>query len=108
VAFLSPQLLDLLRWGRVLSTAKAARVLGFRAARDSRCGHSRSTSLNALVLRYEPDNKGYQYEKELEDFITPGPQCPKTESRHPGPPRLPGRWPGIARPEGARSPGRGR
>src|SRR5207245_9424257 len=36
IAFLSPQLLDLLRWGRTLSTAKAARELGFRAARDSR------------------------------------------------------------------------
>jgi UDP-glucose 4-epimerase len=68
VAFLSPQLLDLLRWGRVLSTAKAARVLGFRAARDSRAAFEEYVS-QRRVLRYEPDNKGYQYEKELEDFI---------------------------------------
>src|ERR1700687_3274250 len=34
VAVLAPQLLDLLRWGRTLSTAKSARQLGLRAARD--------------------------------------------------------------------------
>src|SRR4029077_19067278 len=68
VAFLSPQLLDLLRWGRVLSTTKAARLLGFRAARDTRAAFEEYIS-QRRVLRYEPDNKGYQYEKELEDFI---------------------------------------
>jgi UDP-glucose 4-epimerase len=68
MAFLSPQLLDLLRWGRVLSTAKAARVLGFRAARDTRAAFEEYVS-QRRVLRYEPDNQGYQYEKELEDFI---------------------------------------
>jgi UDP-glucose 4-epimerase len=68
VAFLSPQLLDLLRWGRVLSTAKAARALGFRAARDTRAAFEEYVS-QRRVLRYEPDNQGYQYEKELEDFI---------------------------------------
>jgi UDP-glucose 4-epimerase len=68
VAFLSPQLLDLLRWGRVMSTSKAARLLGFRAARDTRAAYEEYIS-QRRVLRYEPDNQGYQYEKELEDFI---------------------------------------
>ena len=68
VAFLSPQLLDLLRWGRVLSTSKAARMLGFRAARDTRAAFEEYIS-QRRVLRYEPDHHGYQYEKELEDFI---------------------------------------
>src|ERR1700693_4637073 len=68
VAFLSPQLLDLLRWGRVLSTAHAAHVPGFRAARDTRAAFEEYIS-QRRVLRYEPDHQGYQYEKELEDFI---------------------------------------
>jgi UDP-glucose 4-epimerase len=68
LAFLSPQLLDLLRWGRTLATAKASRELGFRASRDTRAAfedfiHQRR------VLRYQPDPHAYQYEKELEDFI---------------------------------------
>ena len=68
VAFLSPQLLDLLRWGRTLSTAKAARELGFRAARDTRAAFEDFIQ-ERRVLRYEPDHHAYQYEKELEDFI---------------------------------------
>jgi UDP-glucose 4-epimerase len=68
LAFLSPQLLDLLRWGRSLSTAKAARELGFRAARDTR-GAFEDFIQQRRVLRYEPDRHAYQYEKELEDFI---------------------------------------
>jgi len=68
VAFLSPQLLDLLRWGRILSTAKASRLLGFRAIRDTRAAFEEYIS-QRRVLRYAPDNQGYQYEKELEDFI---------------------------------------
>jgi UDP-glucose 4-epimerase len=68
VAFLSPQLLDLLRWGRILSTAKASRLLGFRAVRDTRAAFEEYIS-QRRVLRYTPDNQGYQYEKELEDFI---------------------------------------
>jgi UDP-glucose 4-epimerase len=68
VAFLSPQLLDLLRWGRTLSTAKAARELGFRAARDTRAAFEDFVQ-QRRVLRYEPDRYAYQYEKELEDFI---------------------------------------
>jgi UDP-glucose 4-epimerase len=68
VAFLSPQLLDLLRWGRSLSTAKAARELGFRAKRDTRAAFEDFIQ-QRRVLRYEPDRHAYQYEKELEDFI---------------------------------------
>jgi UDP-glucose 4-epimerase len=67
-AFLSPQLLDLLRWGRSLSTAKAARGLGFRAARDTKVA-VQDFVRERKVLRYEPDRYRYQYEKELEDFI---------------------------------------
>ena len=68
LAFLSPQLLDLLRWGRSLSTAKAARELRFRAARDTRAAFEDFIQ-QRRVLRYEPDHHAYQYEKELEDFI---------------------------------------
>src|SRR5204862_2919004 len=68
IAFLSPQLLDLLRWGRTLSTTKAARELGFRAARDTRSAFEDFIQ-HRRVLRYEPDHRVYQYEKELEDFI---------------------------------------
>jgi hypothetical protein len=68
IASLSPQLLDLLRWGRTLSTAKASRLLGFRAARDTRAAFEEYIS-QRRVLRYTPDHHGYQYEKELEDFI---------------------------------------
>jgi UDP-glucose 4-epimerase len=68
IAFLSPQLLDLLRWGRTLNTAKTARELGFRAARDTRAAFEDFTQ-QRRVLRYEPDRHAYQYEKELEDFI---------------------------------------
>jgi hypothetical protein len=68
IAFLSPQLLDLLRWGRTLSTKKAARELGFRAARDTRAAFEDFIQ-QRRVLRYEPDRHAYQYEKELEDFI---------------------------------------
>jgi UDP-glucose 4-epimerase len=68
IAFLSPQLLDLLRWGRTLSTAKAARELGFRAGRDTRTAFEDFVQ-QRRVLRYEPDRHAYQYEKELEDFI---------------------------------------
>jgi UDP-glucose 4-epimerase len=68
VAFLSPQLLDLLRWGRTISTAKAARQLGFRAARDTQAAFEDFIQ-QRRVHRYAPDHQAYQYEKELEDFI---------------------------------------
>ena len=68
LAFLSPQLLDLLRWGRTLSTAKAGRELGFRARLDTRAAFEDFIQ-QRRVLRYAPDRRTYQYEKELEDFI---------------------------------------
>jgi UDP-glucose 4-epimerase len=68
VAFLSPQLLDLLRWGRTLAVNKASRELGFRAERDTRAAFEDFIQ-QRRVLRYEPDRHAYQYEKELEDFI---------------------------------------
>ena len=68
LAFLSPQLLDLLRWGRSLATAKAARLLGFRAVRDTRTAFDDYVQ-QRRILRYQPDRHAYQYEKELEDFI---------------------------------------
>lgn len=68
LAFLSPQLLDLLRWGRTLSTTKATRELRFRATRDTRAAFEDFIQ-QRRVLRYEPDHHAYQYEKELEDFI---------------------------------------
>ena len=68
VAFLSPQLLDLLRWGRSLSTTRASRELGFRASRNTAAAFEDFIQ-QRRVLRYEPDRHAYQYEKELEDFI---------------------------------------
>jgi UDP-glucose 4-epimerase len=68
LAFLSPQLLDLLRWGRTLSATKAARQLGFRASRDTGAAYEDFIQ-ERRVLRYQPDRNAYQYEKELEDFI---------------------------------------
>ncbi len=68
IAFLTSQLLDLLRWGRSLSTSKAARSLGFRASRDTEEAFIDYIQ-HRRVLRYEPDRHTYQYEKELEDFI---------------------------------------
>lgn len=68
LASLSPQLLDLLRWGRTLSTVKAARELRFRAVRDTQAAFEDFIQ-QRRVLRYEPDRHAYQYEKELEDFI---------------------------------------
>jgi UDP-glucose 4-epimerase len=76
LAFLSPQLLDLLRWGRSLSTAKAARSLKFRAARDTMAAFEDFVQ-QRRVLRYEPDRNAYQYEKELEDFIHSRQQSPE-------------------------------
>jgi len=68
VAFLSPQLIDLLRWGRTVSTAKAAAELDFRAARDT------LTALDDYiqqrrVLDFLPSHRAYQYDRELEEYI---------------------------------------
>lgn len=68
LTFLSPQLVDLLRWGRTLNIRRAERDLGFRAARDT---------MEALddyvqqrrVIGYLPGQGHYLYERELEDYI---------------------------------------
>jgi UDP-glucose 4-epimerase len=68
VAFLSPQLVDLLRFGRTLSTARAARLLGFRARHETPAAFADFVQ-QRRVLPFLPDRGAYQYEKELEDFI---------------------------------------
>ena len=68
IAYLSPQLLDLIRWGRTLSTERARRTMRFSAS---------MTTLEALerfygdrrVKRFQPEGPAYQYERELEEFI---------------------------------------
>jgi len=68
LAFLSPQLLDLLRWGRTLSTAKAERELRFRARMDTNEAFQRYVQ-SRRVIQFQPERSGYQYEQELEEFI---------------------------------------
>ena len=68
LAFLSPQLLDLLRWGRTLSTAKAERELRFRARMDTNEAFQRYVQ-SRRVIQFQPERIGYQYEQELEEFI---------------------------------------
>ncbi len=68
IAFLSPQLLDLLRWGRTVSTARAERELRFRARRDTPSALLHFVQ-ERRVFRFRPDLRAYQYERELEDFI---------------------------------------
>lgn len=68
IAFLSPQLLDLLRWGRTLSIEKAERQLGFRAARDTSEAYLEFVR-ERRVIPYRPDRRSYLYERELEEFI---------------------------------------
>ena len=68
LAALSPQLFDLLRWGRTLDTTRARRELGFRPTLDT------LATLNDYlqqrrVLQYLPSERRYRYERELEDYI---------------------------------------
>jgi UDP-glucose 4-epimerase len=65
---LSPQLLDLLRYGRTLSTARAERELGFRPRLDTGEAFERFVQ-ERRVIAFRPDHHAYQYEQELEDFI---------------------------------------
>ena len=70
---LSPQLLDLVRWGRTLSTARAETELGFEARLDTGEAYERFVQ-ERRVIAFRPDRRAYQYEKELEEFIhTRGP-----------------------------------
>ncbi len=68
VAFLSPQLIDLLKWGRTLNLAKAERELRFRARLDTSEAFKNFIQ-ERRVMPFRPDRQTYQYEKELEDFI---------------------------------------
>ncbi len=68
VAFLSPQLQDLLRWGRSLSTARATRELGFTARMDTEAAYLDFVQ-QRRVIPFLPDRRSYLYERELEEFI---------------------------------------
>jgi len=64
---LCPQLVDLLRWGRTLSTAKSA--ASFASARTRYAGRVRRLHPAAARAPLRTRHHAYQYEKELEDFI---------------------------------------
>jgi UDP-glucose 4-epimerase len=85
IAFLSPQLLDLLRWGRSLATARAERGLGFRAARDTEAALVDFVR-ERRVIQFRPDRSAYQYERELEEFIhSRRPARARAQAPPPGP-----------------------
>jgi UDP-glucose 4-epimerase len=96
LAFLSPQLLDLLRWGRTLSLNKAARDLGFRA-RFETASALEEFYRDRRVVRFRPDYRAYMYEKELEDFI-------HSRAPQPSPNGEPAQTPTPRRPRRRRSP----
>ena len=68
IAALSPQLIDLLRWGRTLDTSRAERELGFRTARDTMAALDEYVA-QRRVLQFQPSTRRYTYERELEDYI---------------------------------------
>jgi UDP-glucose 4-epimerase len=68
VAALSPQLIDLLRWGRTLDTSRAERELGFRTARDTLAAFDEYIQ-QRRVLQFQSSGRRYMYERELEDYI---------------------------------------
>lgn len=68
LAFLSPQLLDLLRWGRSLNVARAAELMGFKTERGTFEAFEDFVE-QRRVLPYMPDLHSYLYERELEEFI---------------------------------------
>jgi len=68
VAALSPQLIDLLRWGRTLDTSRAVRELGFRPARDTLAALDEYVQ-QRRVLQFQPSRGTYLYDRELEDYI---------------------------------------
>ena len=102
VTFLSPQLLDLLRWGRTLSTARAERELGFKARLDTAAAYLEFVR-ERRILPYRPDRRSYMYERELEEFIhsrrpaLSGPARPTTVVATKPPRRRPRRSQGPAR-----------
>jgi UDP-glucose 4-epimerase len=68
IAELSPQLVDLLRWGRTLDTSRARRQLGFVAARDTPAALDEYVQ-QRRVLQFLPSHRQYTYERELEEYI---------------------------------------
>ncbi|HEX6489130.1 MAG TPA: NAD-dependent epimerase/dehydratase family protein [Candidatus Dormibacteraeota bacterium] len=68
LAFLSPQLLDLLRWGRSLNVTRASQLLGFDAERGTFAAFEEFVE-QRRVLPYMPEVHTYLYERELEEFI---------------------------------------
>ena len=68
LAFLSPQLLDLLRWGRTVSTTRAAELIGFHPAMSTAEAFIDFVQ-ERRVLPFMPDRGTYLYERELEEFI---------------------------------------
>src|SRR5438874_3504502 len=112
LAFLSPQLLDLLRWGRTLSTAKAERELRFRARMDTNEAFQRYVQ-SRRVIQFQPERSGYQYEQELEEFIRsrrlePDGQPPPLAAGREGPPQERGGDASRPRSRPRRSPARPR
>jgi len=68
LADLTPQLIDLLRWGRTLDTSRARRHLGFVAARDTAAALDEYVQ-QRRVLQFLPTHRQYTYERELEEYI---------------------------------------
>jgi UDP-glucose 4-epimerase len=68
IAALSPQLIDLLRWGRTLDISRAERELGFRPARETLAALDEYTQ-QCRVLQLLPSDRRYLYDRELEDYI---------------------------------------
>jgi UDP-glucose 4-epimerase len=68
IASLTPQLLDLLRWGRTLNVSRAERELEFRAERDTLAALDDYVQ-QRRVLQFLPEGHAYLYERELEEYI---------------------------------------
>jgi len=68
LADLTPQLIDLLRWGRTLDTGRARHHLGFVAARNTAEAFDEYVQ-QRRVLQFLPSHRQYTYERELEEYI---------------------------------------
>jgi UDP-glucose 4-epimerase len=86
---LSPQLLDLLRWGRTLDTTRARRDLGFRPVLDTPAALDEYIQ-QRRVLQFMPHGRRYLYERQLEEYIHARRQREK-EAADGHEPKLPGR-----------------
>ncbi len=80
---LSPQLFDLLRWGRTLDTRRAKRELGFAPKKDTAAALDEYTQ-QRRVLQFLGSGRRYTYERELEDYI----HARRTRRRSAGGPTL--------------------